>query len=240
METDSDLKMRRNIVDAKKNSSRMLKKKVLSLLHISDLEKGLEEICRYPAKQLIGPLFSHFFHQEEIIRWHAVTAMGAVVDGMAKSGDMESARVVMRRLMWSLNDESGGIGWGSPEAMGEITARNEKLANEFHRILTSYACEEGNFLEHEILQRGLLWGIGRLSHARPALIADALPWLLPFLKSADPFHRGLAAWAAGPVADENARTEIKKLATDNEVINIFLNGKLVQKSVAWLAKMSLM
>lgn len=25
---------------------------------------------------------------------------------------MDSARIVMRRLMWSLNDESGGIGWG--------------------------------------------------------------------------------------------------------------------------------
>jgi len=222
-------------MEAKKNSSRMLKKKVLILLGLSDLEKGLEEICRYPAKQLIGPLFSHFFHEEERIRWHAVTAMGAVVDAMAKSGEMESARVVMRRLMWSLNDESGGIGWGSPEAMGEITARNEKLADEYHRILTSYAWEEGNYLEHEILQRGLLWGIGRLSHARPALIGYALPWILPFLQSADPFHRGLAAWAAGPVADENARAEIKKLANDNEMISIFLDGKLMQKSVASLA-----
>ncbi len=221
-------------METEKNSSRILKKKILELLRLSDLDKGVEDICRYPAKQVIGPLFSHFFHQEERIRWHAVTAMGAVVDGMAKAGDMESARVVMRRLMWSLNDESGGIGWGSPEAMGEITARNGKLAEEYHRILTSYACEEGNFLEHEMLQRGLLWGIGRLSHARPALIPYALPWLLPFLKSADPFHRGLAAWAAGPVADGNARAELKNLAGDSAVINIFLEGKLTEKSVASL------
>jgi len=36
--------------------------------------------------------------------------------------EMESARVIMRRLMWSLNDESGDIGWGAPEAMAEIIA----------------------------------------------------------------------------------------------------------------------
>ncbi|MGE0086471.1 MAG: DVU0298 family protein [Desulfococcaceae bacterium] len=223
-------------MENKRNSSRELRKKVLVLLCLSDLEKGLDEICTYPAKQLIGPLFSHFFHKDERVRWHAVTAMGAVVDSMAKSGEMESARVVMRRLMWSLNDESGGIGWGSPEAMGEIMARNEKLADEFNRILSSYACEEGNFLEHEVLQRGLLWGIGRLSHVRPGLVRYALPWLLPFLKSADPFHRGLAAWAAGPIADDNARAEIKRLAGDSSEISVFLDGKLRKKTVGELAE----
>jgi hypothetical protein len=45
--------------------------------------------------------------------------MGEVMAHLADK-DMESARVIMRRLMWSLNDESGGIGWGAPEAMGEI------------------------------------------------------------------------------------------------------------------------
>ena len=55
--------------------------------------------------------------------------MGAVVAHLAEK-DMESARVVMRRLMCSLNDESGGIGWGAPEAMGEIIASHEGLASE--------------------------------------------------------------------------------------------------------------
>ena len=52
--------------------------------------------------------------------------MGAVVANLAEK-DMESARVVMRRLMWSLNDESGDIGWSRPEAMGEIIASHGDL-----------------------------------------------------------------------------------------------------------------
>jgi len=46
----------------------------------------------------------------------------------------------MRRLMWNLNDESGGIGWGNPEAMGEILACHEALANEYAPI--SYPMHE--------------------------------------------------------------------------------------------------
>ena len=74
----------------------------------------------------------------------------------------------MRRLMWNLNDESGGIGWRArPEAMGEIVARSERLADEYGHILISYLDPDGNYLEHPLLQRGLLWGIGRFAHARP-------------------------------------------------------------------------
>lgn len=42
---------------------------------------------------------------------------------------MEKACTVMRRLMWTLNDEFGGIGWGVPEAMGEIMVCHKGLAH---------------------------------------------------------------------------------------------------------------
>jgi len=47
--------------------------------------------------------------------------------------------------------------------MGEILAAHNGLAQEYAHILLSYAREEGNYLELEALQRGLLWGIGRLA-----------------------------------------------------------------------------
>ncbi len=98
--------------------------------------------------------------------------MGMVVSNLADH-DIESARVVMRRLMWNLNDESGGIGWGSPEAMGEIMARHSRLAQEFASILVSYINPDKNYIEHEILQRGVLWGIGRLAYERPEFVKDS-------------------------------------------------------------------
>ncbi len=91
------------------------------LLSAEDLQASIDTICLYPPRQSVNFLFSFFYDKEEIIKWRSITAMGAVVNDMAKE-NMESGRVVMRRLMWNLNDESGGIGWGSPEAMGEIMA----------------------------------------------------------------------------------------------------------------------
>jgi len=102
------------------------------------------------------------------VRWHAVSVFGTTVDRMAGQ-DLESARIVMRRFLWSLNDESGGIGWGAPEAMAEIMYHCRPLAEEHLHMLVSYmredgpeAFQDGNFIELPMLQRGLLWGIGRL------------------------------------------------------------------------------
>ena len=125
-------------------SGRQLKTKILSLLKQDDFNQALSIIERLPARQAVNPLFSFFYHTDEQTRWRAIIAMGAVVARLAKT-DAESARVVMRRLMWNLNDESGGIGWGSPEAMGEIMARSPLLAGEFAHILVSYIREDMNY-----------------------------------------------------------------------------------------------
>lgn len=225
-------------MNPEKAGSRALKKEIGALLREKPFEEAVAAILRRPARQVIGPLFSHFYGEDSVF-WRAVSAMGAVVSAMAEGGAVESARIVLRRMMWQLNDESGGIGWGCPEAMGEILARNERLAGEFHRILASYAMEDGNFLEHPVLQRGLLWGIGRLAHARPALISYVAPHLVPFLGSSDPIHRGLAARALGPIADAATKALIKPLADDNATLRIYMDGFLIERTVADLARQAL-
>jgi hypothetical protein len=150
--------------------------------------------------------------------------------------DMEGARVVLRRLMWNLNDESGGIGWGSPEAMGEIMARSEPLAQEFGNMLISYINPRGNYLEHDLLQHGALWGLGRFFHARPERSSDCAELLIPFLGTPDPARRGLAAWAVGPLASEAARKPLSLLADDPANVYVYLGMSLVEKTVGSLAQ----
>jgi len=175
-------------------SGRELKRKVLGILRSSDWEAAQTELCEIPGRRAINPLFSFLLHEDEEVRWRAIAAMGAVVDNLART-DIEAARVIMRRLMWSLNDESGGIGWGAPEAMGEIMARNGRLAEEYSPILLSFLDEGGNFLEYEALQRGLLWGLVRLGRQRPELVRGAARHLPKYLESDDATVRGLAARA---------------------------------------------
>ncbi|MAF33009.1 MAG: hypothetical protein QF466_04600 [Desulfobacterales bacterium] len=151
----------------------------------------MAEIGCIPARKAINPLSPFLCSLDELLKWRPVMAMGKVVKRLADE-DIESAWVIMRRYMLHLNDGSGGIGWGCPEAVGEIMARNENLAQEFWCILISYTRSGGNFLEHKILQRGVLWGVDRLAHARPQLLRDSTDYLHPFMQADDPYLRGLA------------------------------------------------
>ena len=221
-----------------KLAGRELKKRVLENLRQKNFKKGLEEICQLPPRRVVNPLFSFFHHREEIIKWRSVTAMGAVVARLADS-DLESARVVMRRLLWNLNDESGGIGWGSAEAMGEIMARHFTLAEEFADILISFIRKNAGGIQNEMLQRGVLWGLGRLAQTRPQFLTGVPPLLFAYLESEDAILRGHAAWIAGLLSSGLTRAALRKLSDDIEKVEVFFNGRLIEKTVGHLAREAL-
>jgi hypothetical protein len=202
---------------------RKLKKIVHELLVREDFEAALEEILALPPRRVVNPLFSFLYHGEPLVRWHAVTALGAVTAALADRS-MESARVVFRRLMWNLNDESGGIGWGSPEAMGEIMARHRAMREEYLPILLSYLDPEGNYLEHEGLQQGVLWAAARVARVDPAPVLETAPLIRPFLKADNPALRAPAAWACGLIEDGAAAPALENLAADPSPVQ-FWNGR---------------
>ncbi len=147
------------------------KKEVAEFLEQVDFEKNLGDIHKFPPLKLVNALFPFLYSTDKTLKERTVTGLGEVVSKMAEA-DLESARNIMRRLMLSLTEESGGIGWGAPEAMGEIMARSEKLANEYHKILISYTPGGGNHLDFENLQKDVIAGLKRLSQARPNLVEE--------------------------------------------------------------------
>ena len=221
-----------------KTGGRHLKKKMRQLLLADDFTMGLDEIRRIPPRKAVGPLFSYLCGLDECVKWRAVTAMGTVLSDLAAS-DLESARVVMRRFIWNLNDESGGIGWGCPESMAEAMARSAKLAAEYGCILLSYIQPDGNYLEHEGLQRGVLWAVGRLAHSRPECMQTATGYLIPYMRSPDPYLRGLAVWAVSPILNAEAIRFLQQLAGDPAGLMLYRSGKLAQYSVGQLAREAL-
>ncbi len=225
-------------MENKRLGGRKLKKRVAEFLQSEDFGKGLNEISRLPPRQVVNPLFSFLCSIDERVKWRAITAMGKVISNLAGT-DLESARVIMRRFIWQLNDESGGIGWGCPESMAEAMAQNETLAEEFWCLLISYTQPEGNYLEHPVLQRGVLWGVGRLAHSRPHYAHHAAAHLLAYMESADSILRGLAAWAAGPIADKEMIPRLKKLICDQGQLTVYRGGQIVPHTVGQLAQAAL-
>ena len=214
---------------------RQLKNKLREHLQNEPFADELNAICRLPHKQTISPLFSFLCSTDEHIKWRAVTALGKVVSELA-TADLESARVAMRRFIWNLNDESGGIGWGCPESMAEVMAQNERLADEYGCILVSYIQPEGNYLEHEILQRGVLWGVGRLAHARPQHTRNIGEYLIPYMESKDSNLRGLAAWATGPVGGDKTISRLRELSDDPGRLMLYRDGSFEDCTVGELAR----
>ncbi|MGB9712696.1 MAG: DVU0298 family protein [Dissulfurimicrobium sp.] len=170
-------------------------------------EKGLEEVLRQlsglSAKKAINTLIPSLYSPDEVVRLKAVSAFGDMMKRLAGE-DMEAARIVMRRLMWSLNDESGGIGWGAPEAMAEAMARHKGLLEEYGQILLSYIRQDGNYLEYAPLRKGALRGIMRISETNPDFLkkCKAIVYIKPFLVSPDPLERMYGSLIADRIGEK--------------------------------------
>jgi HEAT repeat protein len=198
----------------------MVKREVCRLLGCSDLdvERGW---ARLPALKTVNALFSFLYSTDPQVKWCAVQAMGKAGARLADE-DLEAARNVVRRLMWSLNDESGGIGWGAGEAMGEILARHDDLAREYTQILLSYARSDGNLLDNDGLLQGVLWGLTRVAEVRPELLSDAARHITMHLQSSDASIRALAVDLLGLLGDASARDRLAELAADRSEVTLFL------------------
>lgn len=225
---------------------RQLKKVVLDLLAAENLTDILEELDRYREIDLLNPLFSALCSLDERVRWHAVSAFGNVVPRIARQ-DMETARVVMRRFLWSLNDESGGIGWGAPEAMAEIMLQHEPLAREYLHMLVSYMrqdgpdpFQDGNYIELPQLQQGVLWGIGRLCPAYGQFLRDMgiATDLQQYLDADDGSVRGLATRCLGLLGETSILSQFPELANDQYEIRLYHDGEISELAVADIVRQS--
>jgi hypothetical protein len=133
---------------------------------------------------------------EEALRLGAIKALGAVTRRLYQE-DPQKVRKVLRQLIWNLNEESGGIGWGMPEAFGEILAQNPELLGEYAPILVAYLTEDLGLRENEILKRGVIWALGRIAFwpGFKAYYDKINPVLGECLTGPDRDLRETAAWA---------------------------------------------
>lgn len=214
---------------------RKTKKIVGSILETTHRESAMAKLAEIPDDQLIGHLFSHFYHKNDLIRFRATAAMGELGSRLAVSR-IEKARIMLRRIMWNLNDESGGIGWGSPEAMGEILYHSPELALEFKSILFSYLDQGGNYIEHEILQRGVIWGIGTFLEASPVDITPQTEGqLFSYLHSEDPVKRGYSVRALINAKRFDCAIVPESILQDNSIFLLFDGWNLVPTRIMDMA-----
>ncbi|GAB6158489.1 hypothetical protein JCM39194_16890 [Desulfotomaculum varum] len=174
-------------------------------------------------------LFRFFYHPYGLRRWQAIEGLGRVAEALALK-EPESVREIIRRLLWSMNDESGNSNWSAPEAIGEIIYRRPDLFGEFVPIVVNAAAEE-------IFHRGIAWALGRVGRRRPDLVQEFIPLLINLLTHPKAEVRGYAARSLGQLglAARPALAELHRLLDDRSEVEVYEDSGLAMRQVADLA-----
>ncbi len=188
-------------------------------------------------RKTVRILRSILYEEEALPRWRAVTMFGRLA---ASNPDL--IRKESNRLLWSLNDEAGAIGRAAPETIGEIVRNSAHIAKRAVNVVVHYmddpeTCRPPN-RNIEILI-GALWAIGRVGERDKALVKDRVPMLESFLEDTDPGVRGHAAWSLGQIGVETVRRSLGRMVDDQEMVQLYENEELQQKSVAMIVEEAL-
>lgn len=204
-----------------------LKEEVELLLKGKNYTELAARMLQQPS--LMKYLFRLLYHPYGEGRWLAIQGLGQVSSELVKRNDIEGVREILRRLLWSMNDESGSASWSAPEAISEIIARNPEVFKEYVSIVV-HASEE------EIFHRGIAWALGRLGGVRPDLVQPFMPLLRGFLAHQRPEVRGYAAQALGQIGETAAEAlaDLEKLRSESVEIEVY-EGEITAKTVQQLA-----
>ncbi len=183
-----------------------------------------------PTQATLSVLLSLSYDTDELIRWRAIEAMGQVARVLART-DVERVRNLIRRLLWSMNDESGGVGWHAPETIGEILANVPPLVGEMGVLLTA-------FLRQAPFERGAYLAVYRAASVEAAPFEDSAPELVDSLRSSDPYVRGLASLALGALGKTVYRGDVEALRSDTSPVTLydFEAGRMTSTTVSRLAE----
>ena len=200
---------------------RALRAQIVALLEEGDFP-GLVELAGREsgvAPQLL--LFLYAPH--ELLHWRAVEGLGYLAGAYPRQ-----VQILLGRLLYLLNEDSGSFGWGAAAALGEIGRHQISLVVD---IIPMFC----GFLDEEFSRGPMLWGLGRLGEAHPELLSEALPQITSSLAHGDPQIRALAAWCLGKLRHREASLALQALVSDEGQAQLYDREELRQTSVGQLA-----
>lgn len=201
----------------------IIKREVENLLRKRDFQRLLElcETHRHYWQEVRYRLYD----LDEVLRWSAIETVAKLMKQWWDAGNEEKVRIYIRTLFWSLNDESGGIGWSSAQTIAEIIAINPVLIAPYGSMMISHCIDEPPLL------KGCLWGIGRMGGLIGGSLKAFKDEILEVFTGDDVDVLGTAAWAMGEVGFAIAVPSLEKLRVRTEPVRIYLKGSFCEKSL---------
>jgi hypothetical protein len=158
-----------------------IKNTLREALEANDLEAVVNMAAQ--ERRAISQLVRLAYDKETLAGWRAILAVGLVARRLINS-QADFLRETCRKLLWSLTDESGGIGWSAPEILGEIVSAEPKRFMDIIPLIASvYEVEE------DIFRPGVLYALGRIAEKNPELVASYQKVIIQSLIDKEPLVR---------------------------------------------------
>lgn len=140
-----------------------LKQSILDALESNDLDAVVS--LSKGNRKVLSELVRLAYDKETLVGWRAIKTVGLVAKEMIKT-DPAFLRETTRKLLWSLSDESGAIGWSAPEILGEIVSAHPQ---RFRDIIPLVA--EVYDIEEKVFRPGVLYALSIIADVNPESVS---------------------------------------------------------------------
>ncbi len=211
-----------------------MKKNIVHALESNDLDSVV-----FLAKQdrkVLSHLVRIAYDKETLVGWRAIKAIGLAAKELVAT-DPEFLRETTRKLLWSLSDESGAIGWSAPEILGEIASTHpERFRDIIPLIAELYDIEE------KVFRPGIIYAMSRIAEVSPGLVVPYKDLAIRALSDNNPLVRvygiDLVTKLKGQLTREDMDSLIKllqKMSSDRAEVCLYKNTDFMNVQVREIA-----
>jgi hypothetical protein len=218
-----------------------MRKIILQALESNDLDAVVS--LAQKSRKALSLLVRMAYDKETLVGWRAIKAAGRIAKALAKI-DHEFLRITIRKLLWSLSDESGGIGWSAPELLGEIVSSDpEGFADIIPLIAEVYDIEEQTF------RPGVVYALTLIAENSPELTACYQKIIIKSLVDKNPMIRIYALelvevlWSNvcrknlwTKEFQEKVKRVVQSMENDREVAWVYKNNDFIDVQVGEMSK----
>ena len=195
------------------------RQQLILLLESNDI-LSVASLVKQNRKQL-SKLIRLAYDKETLAGWRAIKAIGIAARAIVDQ-EYSFLRETIRKLLWSLSDESGGIGWSAPEIIGEIVCSDAERFQDIIPIISSiYDIEE------EVFRPGILYALSRIAEERSDLVVPHKNLAIRALSDKDPLVRYFGL---------EVISRIKNRITDqnDDVVDMCIEKLLADTAEVWV------
>ena len=203
------------------------KQNILRFLQLND--HGAITTLAIKKNNVITLLIRLTYDKDTLVGWRAIKAVGHIAQELVKS-DCEYLRNTIRKLRWALSDESGGIGWSSPELIGEIVCADPRLFSDIVPLIADvYTIEE------EVFRPGVLYALSRIAESAPDLVVPFMDCINAGLSDKNALVRFHALETIGKLKGLSGLSvnwyAVEQLKHDNSEVWVYFENDFVNATV---------